>query len=167
MNLYHVTSYADVLTEDSFILRPGTQNAEGVGVYFSESQPRLTAAEGAQRLGITAIICIHADDDDGWWQSKGAKAKKFGKPRTWHTANKSLRCVVVQRGEHHAYLRIAPLLEDSWREKHHAEWNAYDEHVIENHDARTTIPTSDRRPPSTDQYECTDYGDGVWVVEYK
>lgn len=87
MKLYHVSSIGDF--SDTVILKPGTQNAEGLGVYFSE-EIRLTAAEGSRRLGRGIIFSIVATNSEGWWRSKGAK-KRFNKARTWHTESKSLK----------------------------------------------------------------------------
>jgi hypothetical protein len=99
--LFHVSAWgalSDAQAGETFILRPGTQNAEGVGVYFSESAPRLTAAEGAGRSGLAAIIQICATEPDGWWRSKGGKARKFGKPRTWHSDKKQVQITVISIG---------------------------------------------------------------------
>lgn len=95
--LFHVSGWDALQSASvgtSFVLRPGTQCAEGVGVYFSEGLPRLSAAEGAHGKP-RAIITIEPVSVSGWWQSKGAKAKKFGKPRTWHSENKHIECHVV------------------------------------------------------------------------
>lgn len=93
MKLYHVSGWEKLSTikeGETFTLQPGPQGAEGRGVYFSEEEPRPTAAEGAHQH-ITAVVLIFAGTE-GWWLSKAAKARKFNKPRTWHTQGKSLLC---------------------------------------------------------------------------
>ena len=95
--LFHVSGWdhlSDVQVSDGFILKPGKQHAEGIGVYFSENEPRLSAAEGAQ-MHPSAVVILETSSNDGWYQSKAAKAKKFGKPRTWHSDSKSIACQVV------------------------------------------------------------------------
>lgn len=114
MQLYHVSGWSALAlcgVGSEFTLRPGTQCAEGVGVYFAEGQPRFSAAEGTGGHP-TAVICLDAGEGDaaGWWQSKAAKARKFGKPRTWHSDGKSLRCIVQAIGEYEA----VPLLQCAW-----------------------------------------------------
>jgi hypothetical protein len=92
--LYHVSGWSDLSmmsVGESFILNPGRQCAEGLGVYFAEGASRVSAAEGCQG-NPQAIVEIEAFDNAGWWQSKAAKARKFGKPRTWHSDSKSVIC---------------------------------------------------------------------------
>jgi len=96
--LYHVSSWEPLSAAsvgDTFVLKPGPQGAEGPGVYFSEREPRFTAAEGAQRDGIFAVVVIpqplHPRD---WYRTKGSVVRKFGRPRTWHSKGKNVRCTV-------------------------------------------------------------------------
>ena len=97
--LYHVSSWAALAVAkpgDKFLLRPGPQCAEGLGVYFSEGVTRPTAAEGAGKEGLSAIVEISCDTAaEGWWRSKSCKAKKFGKPRTYHSYGKDVIITVV------------------------------------------------------------------------
>jgi hypothetical protein len=96
--LYHVSNWTALAVAkpgDKFTLRPGPQCAEGPGVYFSEGVPRLTAAEGAGREGLSAIVEIKCDNTDGWWRSKSCKSRKFGKPRTYHSYGKEITITVV------------------------------------------------------------------------
>jgi len=99
-SLYHRSSSAelrDVVVGDNFTLRPGPQGAEGVGVYFSQGAPvKPTTAEGTLRKGQTAIVVIDTPSRTGWYVSKTGKTEKFGKPRTWHTDNKTLELRVTQ-----------------------------------------------------------------------
>jgi hypothetical protein len=84
---------------DSFVLNPGPQGAEG-GVYFSEQSPRnISAAEGCRDPRIKPIIvCVLVTSTDGWWRTKASIAKKFNRPRTWHTDNKSIKITVEKIG---------------------------------------------------------------------
>jgi hypothetical protein len=111
-NLYHVSGWAD-LSEmsvgESFILNPGRQCAEGLGVYFAEGATRVSAAEGCQGNPV-AVVAIEAPDSAGWWQSKAAKARKFGKPRTWHSDGKHVACTV----EAIDYCSEIPVLRCTW-----------------------------------------------------
>ena len=97
--LYHVSGWDHLssLNEgDSFILNPGPQGAEGPGVYFSENKPRFSAAEGAVE-GISAVVFIKApppQDFHMWYRTKMAFVKKFNRPRTWHTKNKSIKLTI-------------------------------------------------------------------------
>ena len=46
-NLYHVSSWNELSGKnvgDTFLLKPGSQKTEGLGVYFSENAPRPHAA---------------------------------------------------------------------------------------------------------------------------
>lgn len=99
MTLYHISNWEALKTAvvgETYVLRPGTQNAEGVGVYFSEGEPRWTAAEGSVQKGVSAVIAIDTPlDATAWWLSKGGKARKFNKPRTWHSAGKNLAITIV------------------------------------------------------------------------
>ncbi len=94
MEIFHITSWEKIPRETGvqIRLRPGTQCAEGIGVYFSEGTPRLKSADGCVNKTPSAIIKIVTEKSQlcSWWKSKGNKAK-FGKPRTWHTnSNKEL-----------------------------------------------------------------------------
>jgi len=93
---------------DSFILKPGMQGAEGIGVYFSEGTPvKSSTAEGIARIGgQTGIIRIEVKSPSGWWRSKGAKSRKFGKPRTWHSDGKSLKLTIKDIGSYEGDLLL-------------------------------------------------------------
>ncbi len=99
MNLYHISGWQhlkSVQVGETFLLRPGTQNAEGLGVYFSEGAPRAqSCAEGTREHGVSGVVVIDAAlNDTSWYRSKGAKARKTGKARTWHTNGKNIECRV-------------------------------------------------------------------------
>jgi len=117
MLLYHISGWQSLASAESnqeCILKPGTQCAEGIGVYFSEDAPRLSAAEGAQGRP-SAIIAIEVHDNSGWWQSKGGKAKKFGKPRTWHSSGKSVCCRVAATETITLDGQSVPMLHCTWQ----------------------------------------------------
>ena len=84
MILYHVSSL-QWGGETKITLLPGPQGAEGAGVYFSESKPRLSAAEGCRLTGIGTIFCVEVTTAAGWWRTKAGIARKHKRPRTWHT----------------------------------------------------------------------------------
>ena len=92
--LFHITTHPALkspIIGQEFTLVPGGQCAEGIGVYFSEGQPvSLSTAEGTRQSEPTGIVVIEVDSPSDWWRSKASKAKKFGKPRTWHTAGRDL-----------------------------------------------------------------------------
>ena len=93
-SLYHISSHPALkhpAVGMQFTLSAGRHNAEGIGVYFSEGKcVPLSTAEGAYSNGMTGIVHIRKDSVSDWWRSKNNKSKKFGKPRTWHSNNKSL-----------------------------------------------------------------------------
>jgi hypothetical protein len=103
MKLFHVSGWdylKEVSVGDCFTLKSGTQCAEGIGVYFSEGTPRFSAAEGAHN-DIIATIVIDAElSDASWYRSKSFKARKPGKPRTWHTNGKNVLCIVKNIDEY-------------------------------------------------------------------
>jgi hypothetical protein len=97
--LYHRSSWPALgaaAVGDAFVLHPGIQGAEGSGVYFSEGVPVVAStAEGVGRAGSeSAIVRVEVGSPAGWWRTKAGLAKKFGRPRTWHSDGKSLRIVV-------------------------------------------------------------------------
>jgi hypothetical protein len=87
--LFHVSSIR-WSGETVVTLRPGPQGAEGTGVYFSEGQPRFSAAEGTQRSGGGAVFVVSPSSPKTWWRSKGSAWKKHGRPRTWRTLGVSI-----------------------------------------------------------------------------
>jgi hypothetical protein len=95
IRLYHVGTIAP--TGPEIVLRPGPQGAEGAGVYFSEGEPRFSAAEGARLAGAAAVYVVRVTCANGWWRTKSGLARKFGRPRTWHTSGKAIRLMGLQR----------------------------------------------------------------------
>jgi len=115
--LYHVTGWdeiKDLEPGDAFTLKVGEHNAQGEGVYFSETVPRLTAAEGAKG-NPKAIIEIVAQDVAGWYRSKNAFVSKYRKPRTWHTEGKDVHLVVLARNNIDFSGQVTPMLNCAWR----------------------------------------------------
>jgi hypothetical protein len=99
MDLYHVSTWpllANVQPGDQFVLVPGKNNAEGIGVYFAEAQERVSAADAVHAGGQhTATVIISTENSVGWWRSKKSSLKKRGRARTWHSAQKAITCQVI------------------------------------------------------------------------
>lgn len=98
--LYHASSWgllAGASTGQEFALVPGPQGAEGRGVYFAEGLPRPSAADGLRGESPQAIVAIQVADATGWWRTKAGIARKFGRPRSWHSDGKSVACRIVRR----------------------------------------------------------------------
>ncbi len=93
MMLYHVSGWQELrgaAVGSTHTLRPGPQGAEGRGVYFSEGEPRYSAAEGAVS-GVVAVIAIPRPvSAQGWYRTKNGACRKHGRPRTWHTQGRDL-----------------------------------------------------------------------------
>ena len=100
--LYHISGWgelSDAEVGDTFTLKPGRQNAEGLGVYFSEGAPvKVTTAEGTAQSGATAVVETGVSGTAGWRRTKPSIARKFNRPITWHTDGKSLSCKVESVG---------------------------------------------------------------------
>lgn len=100
MKLYHVSTHPGLeQTEigDEFVLEPGSQGAEGEGVYFSE-QEEIRAADALQRgKKHTATIVIESGPVKNWYRSKRANLRKKNRPRTWHTKGKKMSCKVAKK----------------------------------------------------------------------
>lgn len=95
--LFHVSGWdelGDKKVGDSFVLHPGQQGAEGKGVYFSESKPRFSAAEGAKKSEQQVVVVIRSESPQGWWRTKSMHARKHDRPKTWHTAGKYIQCSI-------------------------------------------------------------------------
>lgn len=96
--IYHVSNFeklSSIDIGDTFVLYPGPQRAEGKGVYFSEEKPRVNAADGCRYKKPTAIIELEPSSAKGWWRTKPGIAKKYNRPRTWHSANRKLYLKVI------------------------------------------------------------------------
>ena len=101
--LWHASAWTDLAAAqvgDTLTLRPGSQTAEGRGVYFSEDAPRPTAAEGAKG-SPTVLVRIETTSGAGWWRTKLGVARKAGRPRTWHSDGKSVTLLVLGRESGH------------------------------------------------------------------
>lgn len=109
--LYHVSSLRWG-GEDTLTLVPGVQCAEGRGVYFSEDEPRFSAAEGTQQAGAGAIFLISVSSPQGWWRSKRCNCRR--RPRTWHTAGENIIISGLRKvGE----INNTPVITGEWRIK--------------------------------------------------
>jgi len=102
IELYHISNWEhlkDVSVGDIFTLRPGTQCAQGRGVYFSEGTPSERAADGCRYKQASAVVKLTLTSRVGvkktWYRSKGG-ARRGTKPRTWHSAGKMVECRVIK-----------------------------------------------------------------------
>lgn len=97
MKLFHITNWEKIPKKcgESFTLKPGRHNAEGVGVYFSQESSRPTAADGTTSGTCAALIEIEAQGNEGWWKTKNFICRKHGRPRTFHSDKKSLICTIL------------------------------------------------------------------------
>lgn len=113
VDLYHVTGWDKILdldVGDAFTLVPGSQNSQGVGVYFSEEFPRLTAAEGTKGNPKGIITIKGGLQTEGWYRSKSAFSKKFGYPRTRHTNGQDIKLLIVKKEDVEVDGNTIPLL---------------------------------------------------------
>lgn len=104
--LYHFSSHPALVSASvgsEFRLDPGTQNAEGLGVYFAES-PRKGASDALVTGGKSCTGCVVIDrpaTKSGWWVTSAAVARKKNRAKSWHTAGSSLilRVTRIESGE--------------------------------------------------------------------
>lgn len=101
--IYHASTWgalAAAVPGDQLTLVPGTQCAEGVGVYFAEGAPRVEAADAVHVTGqLAAVVVLEAATAEGWWRTKPGRARKYGRPRTWHSKGKSISLTVRSVGD--------------------------------------------------------------------
>jgi len=97
--LYHITNWENIPKKvgDSFTLKPGTQCAEGMGVYFSDGEPRPDTADGTYMGSCAAVICITAAGNEGWWKTKNSICRKYNRPRTYHSQAKKIKCLILKK----------------------------------------------------------------------
>ena len=97
--LYHASVWAglrEVQPGQEITLRPGTQNAQGLGVYFSEGRPDARAADSVRLAGLSCILCLEGvNSHKGWYRSKPSNDKKKGRPRTWHSMGNAVKAEVL------------------------------------------------------------------------
>lgn len=109
-NLYHFSSHPALVSASvgsEFRLDPGTQNAEGLGVYFSEV-PRKGASDALVTGWKTCTGCVvinRPTTKQGWWVTSAAVAKKKNRAKSWHTSGSSLilRVSRIESGEDRFY----------------------------------------------------------------
>lgn len=88
------------------VLRPGTQNAQGVGVYFAEGVPDVRASDSCEAHGVKTIFHVDfqcATRNSDWFQSKGCRDRAKSRPRTWHSNGRQVRIVVTAVDGIHVY----------------------------------------------------------------
>jgi len=97
--LYHASAWAglrDAQPGQEITLRPGHQCAQGLGVYFSEGQPDVRAADSVRLAGLSCILCLEGvNSHKGWYRSKPSNDRKKGRPRTWHSMGKAVKAEVL------------------------------------------------------------------------
>ena len=99
IKLYHATSFPFNPKEgEEIILYPGTQNAQGIGVYFSEGEPDVRASDSVHLNGLAFIFVVDFDKSerksDLWYRSKRSNDKRKGRPRTWHSKGRPVKITV-------------------------------------------------------------------------
>lgn len=118
VDLYHVTGWDEILdldVGDAFTLVPGSQNSQGVGVYFSEEFPRFSAAEGSKGKPKGIIHIKGGLQTEGWYRSKSAFSKKFGYPRTRHTNGQDITLRVISKATKEIDGNTIPILDCDYK----------------------------------------------------
>lgn len=92
-SLYHVAGFVPG-DEEVIDLSPGTQNAAGEGIYFTEGTPQFKFAGGErnnsqweQPFYVVFKIDVNYSDINNWFRAKN----KPMRPRFWHSKGQSLR----------------------------------------------------------------------------
>lgn len=102
--LFHCSSFHfNLNVGDSVVLHPGTQCAQGRGVYFSEGEPDERASDSCYEAGESRtifVLDVEASTSRGWWRSKPSMDKRKGRPPTWHSGGADiLVCVTGVHGK--------------------------------------------------------------------
>lgn len=97
---YHCSSH-DFAAKvgDTIILHPGKQNAQGVGVYFSEGVADERASDSCYENGgskTVFILDVEASCSGPWWSSKNSRDKKKNRPKTWHSNGANVKVTVTR-----------------------------------------------------------------------
>jgi len=97
--LYHASAWPRLRHAQpgqTITLRPGAQNAQGLGVYFSEGRPDVRAADSVRLAGLSCVLRLEGvNSHKGWYRSKPSNDKKKGRPRTWHSMGKAVKAEVL------------------------------------------------------------------------
>ena len=91
--LFHASSFQgfrSLRAGDVVTLRPGKQNAQGVGVYLSAGAPDVRASDSVHEAGLAVVFDLSVDTDKSWYASKNSADRKKGRPKTWHTQGRDL-----------------------------------------------------------------------------
>lgn len=100
--LYHASAHdwGNLTAGDVVILKPGTQNAQGVGVYFSAGLPDIRASDSVHEKGLQALFRVAISGESAlrrnWYVSKGGRDRKKGRPQTWHSSGKHVRLTITE-----------------------------------------------------------------------
>jgi len=57
----------------------------------------MRGGEKDEKKGIAITIEIVISSSKGWWKTKNSVAKKFGRPRTYHSRGKNIKCRILDR----------------------------------------------------------------------
>ena len=92
--LYHVAGFEPNPDDEIIELHPGTQNATGQGIYFTESFPQVKFAGGEKnqsRWNLPHVnifkVALDHEESKNWFRAKN----KPMRPRFWHSKNKTIR----------------------------------------------------------------------------
>ena len=93
--LIHASSHPFRGDEAAITLRPGTQGAQGAGVYLSEGEADIRASDSCVLNGLRCVFVLECDTNKEWYRSKNSADRKKGRPKTWHTNGANLRVTVT------------------------------------------------------------------------
>lgn len=99
-NLFHATSFQGFKSLEIgavVTLRPGSQNAQGLGVYFSESSPDIRASDSVHYDGLAAIFDVSIETNKTWYSSKNCRDRAKGRPKTWHSTGRKVQLSVIEK----------------------------------------------------------------------
>lgn len=100
--LYHASAHdwGSLREGDTVTLIPGSQNAQGVGVYFSSGEPDVRASDSVHARGLSALFKVRFAGAHSarrnWYVSKGARDRKKGRPQTWHSQGKGVLVTIIK-----------------------------------------------------------------------
>lgn len=97
--LFHATAqHFDVRVGTEITLHPGKQNAQGVGVYFSQGEPDVRASDSVWENGLAWVFQVTFKGESSlgknWWRSKGCRDRAKNRPKTFHSQGRNVRLVV-------------------------------------------------------------------------
>ena len=102
MKLYHVAGFVPDAEHEIIVLRAGTQNAAGIGVYFSEVEPLLHYAGGERNSCVwneKFIVVFEIDSDNAQCLNFFRAKNKRERVRYRHSAGKEIHFLNSKRVE--------------------------------------------------------------------